>query len=70
LFYDVAFVLRKSRSQKKGRAEFDAEDVIDRSSPYKRTAEGSSAAKKPHNGETRRFSRRVSTLFLCGVKFK
>ena len=31
-----------------GRAKFDAEDVIDHSSPYKRTAERSSAAKKPH----------------------
>jgi hypothetical protein len=31
-----------------GLSEFDAEDVIDLSSPYKRTAERSSAAKKPH----------------------
>ena len=46
-----------------GLSEFDAEGVIDQSSPYKRTAERSSAAKKPriNNEETRRFSRRVST---------
>ena len=47
-----------------GQAQVDAEGVIDQSSPYKGTAEGSSAAKKPHiiNAETRRFSRRVSTF--------
>jgi hypothetical protein len=32
-------------------SEFDAEDVIDLSSPYKRTAERSSASKKPHGME-------------------
>ena len=47
-----------------GRTEFDAEDVIDRPPPYKRTAERSSAAKKPHKSEeTRRFFRRVSTFY-------
>ena len=45
--------------------QFDAEDVIDQSSPYKRTAEGSSAAKKPHIkiGKPVEFFRRVSTLY-------
>ena len=31
-----------------GRTKFDAEEAIDLSSPYKGTAERSSAAKKPH----------------------
>ena len=31
-----------------GLSEFDAEDVIGLSSPYRRTAERSSASKKPH----------------------
>ena len=51
----VAFVLRKF-TRSIGLAQFDAEDVIDHSSPYKGTAERSSATKKPHieNGETHR----------------
>ena len=39
----VAFVLREKETR-----EFDAEGVIDQSSPYKGTAERSSATKKPH----------------------
>jgi len=42
----VAFVLRELR--KRGRCRFDAEGVIEQSSPYKGTAERSSAPKKPH----------------------
>ena len=66
LLLSVAFVLRESW-QSVGLPEFDAEDVIGLSSPYRRTAERSSAAKKPHikNGETRRSFRRVSTFYLC-----
>ena len=54
---------------KQGLMGFDAEGVIGLSSPYKGTAERSSASKKPHikNEETRRFSRRVST-FCCVFK--
>ena len=50
-----------------GLSEFDAEDVIDLSSPYKRTAERSSAAKKPHIKMRKpvEFFRRVSTF--CSV---
>jgi len=40
---DGAFVLRENETR-----EFDAEGVIDQSSPYKGTAERSSATKKPH----------------------
>ena len=43
----MAFVLREL-SQLFRRGQFDAEDVFDLSSPYKGTAERSSAAKKPH----------------------
>ena len=49
LLFIVAFVLREAR--KWGQSRFDAEDVIDQSSPYKRTAERSSAANKPHKME-------------------
>ena len=36
------------------RMQFDAEDVVDQSSPYKGTAEWSSATKKPHKNEENR----------------
>ena len=39
---------RPTKSEKHGHAQFDAEGVIDHSSPYKGTAERSSATKKPH----------------------
>jgi hypothetical protein len=44
--------------------QFDAEAVIDQSSPYKGTAEGSSTAKKPHIKMRKpvELFRRVSTL--------
>jgi hypothetical protein len=60
----VAFVLRKTA---RGRDKFDAEDVIDQSSPYKGTAERSSAAKKPHmnNEETLRISSMGFNLLKC-----
>ena len=47
--------------------QFDAEDVVDQTSPYKGTAERSSAAKKPHKkmGKPDEFFRRVSTP--CGI---
>ena len=73
-FLFMVFVLRESW-QSVGLLEFDAEDVIGLSSPYRRTAERSSAAKKPHikNGETRRFPRRVSSyksVFEIELKFE
>ena len=43
----MAFVLREARRDLE-QSHFDAEDVIGLSSPYKGTAERSSAAKKPH----------------------
>ena len=59
----VAFVLRELR--KWGRCRFDAEDVIDLSSPYKGTAERSSASKKPHIKMEKpdEFVRRVSSFW-------
>ena len=43
--------LRKFRQFLKIRIQFDAEGVIGFSSPYKCTAERTSATKKPHNYE-------------------
>ena len=50
-----------------GRAKFDEEVVFDLSSPYTRTAERSSAAKKPHKKwkKPTEFFRWVSTFYLC-----
>ena len=47
---------------KKGLPQFDAEGVIDLSSPYKGTAERSSAAKKPHKNEE------IRRVFLGGFQ--
>lgn len=60
LIKKVAFVLREAR--KRGQSRFDAEGVIDQSSPYEGTAEGSSATKKPHKNEE------IRRVFLGGFQ--
>ena len=50
-----------------GLSQFDAEDVIDLSSPYKGTAERSIATKKPHKKGRAlpSFSVGFNLLFVC-----
>ena len=58
----VAFVLREKETR-----EFDAEGVIDQSSPYKGTAERSSATKKPHKKMKKSVPWRISTFKIIYV---
>ena len=47
----------------KGLSQFDAEGVIDLSSPYEGTAERSSSSKKPHKNEE------IRRVFLGGFQY-
>jgi len=56
------FARQKMTESQKGLSQFDAEGVIGLSSPYRRTAERSSATKKPHKKEE------IRRVFLDGFQ--
>ena len=58
----IVWYLTLTMHNKKGLSQFDAEGVIGLSSPYKCTAERSSATKKPHKNEE------IRRIFLGGFQ--